>query len=93
MQEWLLGADKEHHSSHNCSAKLQLLKSLQEFPEKFTSSQFSDDAFFSFDDEDLDVWESEVKRWARVLFLVMQGEDHLVPIFTVRIHRLMLSAH
>ncbi|XP_043812569.1 uncharacterized protein LOC110629722 isoform X3 [Manihot esculenta] len=82
MQEWLLGADKEHHSSHNCSAKLQLLKSLQEFPEKFSSSQFSDDAFFSFDDEDLDVWESEVKRWARVLFLVMLGEDHLVPIFT-----------
>ncbi|XP_058009472.1 uncharacterized protein LOC131168902 [Hevea brasiliensis] len=84
MQEWLLGADKKQYSSqsHNCSTKIQLLKSLQEFPEKFTSSQFLVDAFICFDDEDLDAWESEVKRWARVLFLVIKEENHLVPIFT-----------
>ncbi|EEF37970.1 RNA binding protein, putative [Ricinus communis] len=76
MQEWLLGVDKKHFSS-----EIQLLKSLQEFPERFTSSQHVVDAFVSFDDEDLDAWDSEVKRWARVLFLVIKEENHLVPIF------------
>nr|GMD79755.1 uncharacterized protein LOC109185383 isoform X2 [Ipomoea batatas] len=33
------------------------------------------------DSGDLDAWESEAKRWARVLFLVIKGEQDLDPIF------------
>ncbi|KAF9689746.1 hypothetical protein SADUNF_Sadunf01G0124300 [Salix dunnii] len=32
------------------------------------------------DDEDLDAWESEAKRWARALFLIIKGEHQLAPI-------------
>ncbi|KDP39960.1 hypothetical protein JCGZ_03491 [Jatropha curcas] len=81
MQEWLFGGDK-FYSSNNNSNQIKLLKSLQEFPERFTSSQVFVDTFVSFDDEDLDAWESEAKRWARMLFLVIKGEDQLGPIFT-----------
>ncbi|XP_050228591.1 uncharacterized protein LOC126677835 [Mercurialis annua] len=75
-QEWLLGVDKKH-----CCTETQLLKSLQEFPDSFTSSQHIDDASVHFDDEDLDAWEYDSRRWARVLFLVIQEENDLVPIF------------
>ncbi|XP_065856837.1 uncharacterized protein [Euphorbia lathyris] len=77
MQEWLLRDNKKH-----CISEMHLLKSLQEFPERFTCSQHFVDAIASFDDEDLDAWEYEAKRWARMLFLVIKGEKDLVPILT-----------
>ncbi|KAJ6961038.1 hypothetical protein NC652_000044 [Populus alba x Populus x berolinensis] len=51
-----------------------------DFPERFTSSQYLVDGFLSLDDEDLDAWESESKRWARALFLIIKGEHQLAPI-------------
>ncbi|WCJ25750.1 tRNA/rRNA methyltransferase (SpoU) family protein [Euphorbia peplus] len=77
VQEWLLRGNEKH-----CSSEMSLLKSLQEFPERFTCPQLLVDAIASFDDEDLDAWEYEAKRWARMLFLVIKGEADLVPILT-----------
>ncbi|KAJ6342279.1 hypothetical protein OIU77_023429 [Salix suchowensis] len=79
-QEWLLGSAMEHCSVNCCGAEIQLLKNLQDFPERFTSSQHLVNAFLSLDDEDLDAWESEAKRWARALFLIIKGEHQLAPI-------------
>lgn len=79
-QEWLLGSATEHCNVNCCGAEIQLLKNLQDFPERFTSSQYLVDGFLSLDDEDLDAWESESKRWARALFLIIKGEDQLAPI-------------
>lgn len=36
-------------------------------------------------DEDLDAWEFEAKRWARVLFLAIKEEFHLTPILMVHL--------
>ncbi|KAG6792092.1 hypothetical protein POTOM_001235 [Populus tomentosa] len=79
-QEWLLGSAMEHCNVNCCGAEIQLLKNLQDFPERFTSSQYLVDGFLSLDDEDLDAWESESKRWARALFLIIKGEHQLAPI-------------
>ncbi|KAB5573980.1 hypothetical protein DKX38_001174 [Salix brachista] len=79
-QEWLLGSAMEHCNVNCCGAEIQLLKNLQDFPERFTSSQHLVNAFLSLDDEDLDAWESEAKRWARALFLIIKGEHQLAPI-------------
>jgi chitinase len=82
-QEWLLGSATEHCNVNCCGAEIQLLKNLQDFPERFTSSQYLVDGFLSLDDEDLDAWESESKRWARALFLIIKGEDQQAPILRV----------
>ena len=82
-QQWLLGSAMEHCNVDCCGAEIQLLKNLQDFPERFTSSQYLVNAFLSLDDEDLDSWESEAKRWARALFLIIKGEHQLAPILRV----------
>ena len=38
---------------------------------------------FNYDDEDLDAWVLEAKRWARVVFLVTNEANNIDPIFTV----------
>ncbi|KAG7955622.1 hypothetical protein I3843_11G082000 [Carya illinoinensis] len=80
VQEWLLGCGKKHCSSRCYNAEVKLLKSLHEFPKKFTSCHCVVDDFLIYDDEDLDAWEFEIKRWARVLFLAIKEEHHLMPI-------------
>ncbi|KAK0586054.1 hypothetical protein LWI29_000225 [Acer saccharum] len=57
-----------------------LLKSLYVFPNNYTSYLYLDDGFVTYDDEDLDSWEFEAKRWARVLFLVIKEEHQFAPI-------------
>ncbi|CAI0417745.1 unnamed protein product [Linum tenue] len=89
-QEWFLGSPTKHESSSNYSTKFQLLKNLQEFPLKYTSKQSSAGTVSTYDDEDIDAWEAEAKRWARVLFIVIKGENELASLLTY-IHDLGLS--
>ncbi|KAL6279881.1 hypothetical protein ACE6H2_016762 [Prunus campanulata] len=79
LQEWLMGCGKKHCSANCFSTEMKLLKSIHDFPNRFTSRHMVDDSI-TFDDEDLDAWEFEAKRWARVLFLSCKEEYQLIPI-------------
>ncbi|TYG91203.1 hypothetical protein ES288_A12G243200v1 [Gossypium darwinii] len=74
VQDWLL---QNHQVTRSGGIQIQLLESLNEFPERFIIHHC---LFQNFDDEDLDVWEFEVRRWARVLFLVIKEEHQLAPL-------------
>ncbi|PRQ18401.1 putative tRNA (guanosine(18)-2'-O)-methyltransferase [Rosa chinensis] len=78
IRQWLMGCGKRC-SVNCCSTEMKLLKSLYDFPNRFTS-HCNDDASTTFDDEDLDAWEFEAKRWARVLFIACMEEYQLLPI-------------
>lgn len=84
LQEWLMGCGKKHCSANCFSTEMKLLKSIHDFPNRFTSRHMVDDSI-TFDDEDLDAWEFEAKRWARVLFLACKEEYQLIPILMVRL--------
>ncbi|KAL0326606.1 UNVERIFIED_CONTAM: hypothetical protein Sangu_1738600 [Sesamum angustifolium] len=71
VQKWLRGPN------------LQLLKAIQKFPGNFISCQHPLDSPFTFDDEQLDAWGSEAKRWARILLLVVEDEEHFDPILKI----------
>ncbi|PON64645.1 tRNA/rRNA methyltransferase [Parasponia andersonii] len=81
VQEWLMGCGKKHCSVNCSSIGLKFLKSLHDFPSRFTSPCYIGNAFSTYGDEDIDAWESEAKRWARVLFLAIKEEYHLMPIW------------
>ncbi|XVF10929.1 hypothetical protein REPUB_Repub07fG0225600 [Reevesia pubescens] len=76
VQDWLL---QNHHTAHCGSIQIQLWESLVNFPESFIIHHYF---VQNFDDEDLDAWELEVRRWARVLFLIIKEEHQLVPLVT-----------
>nr|XP_048320592.1 uncharacterized protein LOC107430356 isoform X2 [Ziziphus jujuba var. spinosa] len=82
VQQWLLGCGKKHCTVNCSSTKMELLSSLYNFPSRFTSSHYIDNASATCNDEDLNAWEVEAKRWARVLFLAIREESHLMPILT-----------
>lgn len=62
---------------------MKLLKSLYDFPRNFIRLHGSVSVSVNYDDEELDAWESEAMRWARVVFLVIKEDHHLDPILTV----------
>ncbi|PPR83318.1 hypothetical protein GOBAR_AA37391 [Gossypium barbadense] len=76
VQDWLL---QNHQVTRSGGIQMQLLESLNEFPEWFIIHHC---LFQNFDDEDLGAWEFEVRRWARVLFLVIKEEHQLAPLMT-----------
>ncbi|KAK4338184.1 hypothetical protein RND71_042671 [Anisodus tanguticus] len=81
VQEWL-GMSIEKPSLSDClQTNLKLLESLIGYQRQLISSHHAIDTSVSYDDEDLDSWESEAKRWTRVLFLVIKEEEDLNPIF------------
>lgn len=82
MQEWLSGCGKKLCGATFCSTEKLVLVSLYDFPERFISHQCSVH-FITYDDEDLDAWAFEAKRWARVLFLLINDEHHVEPILMV----------
>jgi hypothetical protein len=90
VQEWLSGCGKKHCSANCCNTEVKLLKSLHDFPKRFTSCNHLIDASLTYNDEDLDAWKCEAKRWARVLFLAVKKDHHLIPLFTVCIFLIML---
>ncbi|KAJ0047909.1 hypothetical protein Pint_15756 [Pistacia integerrima] len=79
VQEWLSGCGGQH-SANCCKTHMLLLRSLHDFPETFSGHPNLDDSFVTYDDEEMDSWEFQAKRWARVLFLVVKEENHLTPI-------------
>ncbi|KAJ0104679.1 hypothetical protein Patl1_18356 [Pistacia atlantica] len=79
VQEWLSGCGGQH-SANCCKTHMLLLRSLHDFPETFSGHPDLDDSFVTYDDEEMDSWELQAKRWARVLFLVVKEENHLTPI-------------
>ncbi|VFQ70505.1 unnamed protein product [Cuscuta campestris] len=64
----------------NCDNTDQLLQLLCGFPSRFISCSNMLHSFVTYDDEDLDIWEYEAKRWARALFLVIKEEKDLDSI-------------
>ncbi|KAM2624414.1 hypothetical protein TB1_031395 [Malus domestica] len=90
LQEWLMGCSKKNCNGNCCSTETKLLKGLHEFPSSFTV-HYSVDSSITFDDEDLESWEFEAKRWARVLFLTCQEEYQLIPtLMFIQTHALDL---
>lgn len=74
VQNWLRSPD------------LQLLKAVNEFPGKFITYHHSQVSQSTFDDEELEAWGSEAKRWARVLFLIVDSTEHFGQILKVYIY-------
>lgn len=59
-----------------------ILRGLHDFPKRFINRHYMVE---TFDDEDLQAWEFQTRRWARVLFPYIKEEQHLDPIFMVGI--------
>lgn len=83
VQQWLNQNGGQPSKMGSAYGNKELLERLAFFPISFISKH-SPDACVSFDDEDVDAWELEGQRWARVLFLVV-WDEHLEPIFKVRL--------
>ncbi|XP_039141325.1 uncharacterized protein LOC120278662 [Dioscorea cayenensis subsp. rotundata] len=79
VQQWLNQNGGQPSKMGSAYGNKELLERLAFFPRSFISKH-SPDACVSFDDEDVDAWELEGQRWARVLFLVV-WDEHLEPIF------------
>lgn len=75
VQKWFVQKEE-------CSAGNTLLSKLIDFPATFVS-QNQNEGLNVFDDEDVDAWEAEARRWARTLLLVASVEEHLKRIFGV----------
>lgn len=84
VQDWLL---QNHNTAYCGNVQMKILESVNDFPERFINHPHLVE---NFDDEDLDAWELEVRRWARVLFLVIKEEHQLVPLVTVCLQLLPL---
>lgn len=80
VQEWLW-AYNENASVDQIN--VQVLKRLDAFPATFTRHHYLEHGCINYDDEDLEMWEIEAKRWARLLFLVIKEEHHLYPTMMV----------
>ncbi|KAG0553292.1 hypothetical protein BDA96_01G581400 [Sorghum bicolor] len=73
VQKWFVQKEE-------CSAGNTLLTKLIDFPATFVS-QKQNEGSNVFDDEDVDAWEAEARRWARTLLLVTSEDEHLKRIF------------
>lgn len=79
MQKWLLMWSEEHFTSDLCSKNMELSKSLASFPRNFV---YCHPTCVTYNDEDVEKWDCEARRWARVTFLVLKEEQDLKPIFS-----------
>ncbi|KAL6985886.1 tRNA (guanosine(18)-2'-O)-methyltransferase [Sarracenia purpurea var. burkii] len=86
VQVWLSACDNKHCTSNSCCTVEQHLKSLCDFPRSFICCHHSVSISVNYDDEDLDAWAFEAKRWARVLFLVIKEDHYVDPMLTVNLH-------
>ncbi|KAF8780329.1 hypothetical protein HU200_001429 [Digitaria exilis] len=73
VQEWLI--QKKDYSPVNT-----LLSKLIDFPCTFVKNNKQDHGSNLFDDEDVNAWEAEARRWARTLLLVTSDQQHLERI-------------
>ncbi|KAJ3681791.1 hypothetical protein LUZ60_014364 [Juncus effusus] len=73
VQKWLV---------NDFSTNSHLSKELIEFPNRFINkSNYEEEEFNHFDDEDSIAWENEALRWARLVFIISQKQN-IIPIFT-----------
>jgi hypothetical protein len=75
VQKWFFQKEE-------CSPGDTLLSKLIDFSATFVSQKRNEGSNV-FDDEDVDAWEAEARRWARTLLLVTEEEEHLKRIFRV----------
>uniref|UniRef100_A0A804LBT9 tRNA/rRNA methyltransferase (SpoU) family protein n=1 Tax=Zea mays TaxID=4577 RepID=A0A804LBT9_MAIZE len=73
VQKWFFQKEE-------CSPGDTLLSKLIDFSATFVSQKRNEGSNV-FDDEDVDAWEAEARRWARTLLLVTEEEEHLKRIF------------
>ncbi|XP_071706129.1 uncharacterized protein [Rutidosis leptorrhynchoides] len=67
MRGWLQGYEKQ----------AKVLKKLDEFPASFIKHQYLATYIVNYDDEDIETWELKAKRWAQVIFLIIEKEHQL----------------
>ncbi|TKV98779.1 hypothetical protein SEVIR_9G583000v4 [Setaria viridis] len=73
VQEWFV-------QKKECSPGNTLLSKLLDFPTTFVKHSKQDQGSNLFDDEDVNAWEAEARRWARTLLLVTSDVQHLKRI-------------
>jgi len=83
VQRWLSGCGYKDRCASCCNNKIELWKSLYDFPQRFVSNNLPIDVSLTYDDEDLSAWESEANRWAKMLFISTKQGDLLEPILVV----------
>lgn len=76
VQEWFV-------QKKECSPGNTLLSKLLDFPTTFVKHSKQDQGSNLFDDEDVNAWEAEARRWARTLLLVTSDVQHLKRILGV----------
>ncbi|KAL1371104.1 hypothetical protein HN51_001329 [Arachis hypogaea] len=81
IKRWLSGCGEKACCGNCCSNEIKLWESLCDFPLSFVSNHLSS-ASLNYDDEDLNAWEFEANRWARVLLLAIKKEHPFEPILT-----------
>ncbi|XP_021765778.1 uncharacterized protein LOC110730295 isoform X2 [Chenopodium quinoa] len=81
LKKWFIGNHKLNNATDCSSDKMQIVRSLWDFLERFSSHKKKSDVEFHYDDEDLVAWFTEAERWARVLFLYVEEEYQLEPLF------------
>lgn len=79
VQQWLTQNDDKH----SADSGIHVLKNLISFPTSFIKHKQLHGTLVSFDDEDVNAWGAEARRWARVLLLVITKEQQLEPIAMV----------
>ncbi|XP_029120003.1 uncharacterized protein [Elaeis guineensis] len=78
VQQWLTQTDDKH----SVDSGIHVLKNLISFPTSFIKHKQPPGTLVSFDDEDVNAWGDEARRWARVLLLVVTKEQQLEPVLT-----------
>ncbi|XP_020577528.1 LOW QUALITY PROTEIN: uncharacterized protein LOC110022769 [Phalaenopsis equestris] len=81
LQTWMAKISYEDRNIGLIDSRIYLLKSLLYFPSCFIRHKLSSDDSVSFDDDDIERWLVEARRWAWVLFLIIRDEQELVPLF------------
>ncbi|XP_038975509.1 uncharacterized protein LOC103710780 [Phoenix dactylifera] len=76
VQQWLT----QTNDKHSVDSEIHVLKNLISFPTSFIKHKQSPGTLVSFDDEDVNAWGAEARRWARILLLVITKEQQLEPI-------------
>ncbi|KAK1407772.1 hypothetical protein QVD17_39399 [Tagetes erecta] len=73
-QEWLRDYGKQ---AFDGIIGVKLMIKLNDFPLHFIKHNYPTIDIVNYDDEDLEIWELKAKRWARILFLTVEGEHQL----------------
>lgn len=82
IQNWFFKCNETLTRSNSFMTRKHVFNSLCDFPERFVECH-SPDTIAAYDDGDLEAWEFEARRWARVLFMVLMDGEYLEEVFKV----------